>query len=1142
MNEYDEGFNICPSCGYVEGTPAKEAYHLQPGSILNGKYIVGRALGYGGFGVTYIGYDAQLGRKAAIKEYMPSDFSTRMPGSSAMSVYRGDAGVEFAAGLQSFVYEAQRLAKFSALPGIVAIYDSFSENNTGYIVMEYLEGMTVKEVLAQDGPFGFDSALGIILSILKPLKEVHAAGIIHRDIAPDNIFLTVGGGVKLIDFGAARYATTLHSKSLSVILKPGYAPEEQYRSHGSQGPWSDVYAIAATFYKMLTGVTPDEAMDRRMDDRLKEPSALGVSIPKPAENAIMNALNINVEDRTQSVEEFEAALASSDVTRNKVRLKRADSGRFPLWAKIASGAAAVAIVAIGALAASGAFSSGPEDAGVWRPDEGYVAAPGVIAWQLDEAQAKVEQASLVFQITDKMFDSYVAKDLVLRQDPQPGIETSIGAIFSVVVSGGAEKIPLKDVVDMYKDDAEAELKALGFSNVAFLEEFSQTAPGAVLKQAPAPDSEISPDTLVTLIISRGLEGSGLDVESMLAPNLVGMNFSEAKYLLGGMGLYIAKGKEIYSPSVPKDQITAQSPGAGATLNTGDSVMVTVSLGGERSVPDVQYKTEAQARKMLADAGFSVQVRYEESASVQKGNVISQNVRAGSRTVMNSSVTITVSSGRSATAAATVTIPSVVGKSKSSASRTLTDLGMRVAVVEEYSATVAKDIVISQSAAGSGGTPGATVTIKVSLGKSPAAAEEAKVPGVAGKSEQEARSALQAAGFSVRSSEQYSDYIKAGVVISQDIPSGTMAEKGMTISIVVSRGPEKAQQSPVPDITWYSESTAKTTLISSGFLAGTVGTAYSDSFPIGTVISQSPSSGTMLDHGQKVSFVLSLGPQKVAELSSIYITSYPTKQEYLIGESLATAGLVVQAYYSDGTSKNVTSSCRFGSFSSYSAGSKTVTVSYSEKTLTRTASFTVTVRNAPAVDTVTWQTSRPPAVAGYTIEERHEYRYRDRETTTGTTQQMSGWTLYDTQQSGGTWSEWQPSEPPSAPNRQTESREVPESVTVYRYERWVYDNPETGATEYLPSQPAGGGTRESIERNSPLPAADGGYSDGGSIYYNQSEGVVQLGTKTEWRYLDAAATYYFERWGAWSSWMEGYGPQSTADRAVETQTLYRYRGS
>ena len=152
MEEKEESLAVCPHCGYVEGTPPKEIYHIVPGTILHEKYIVGRVLGYGGFGITYIGWDYTLDRKVAIKEFLPSDFATRMPGETLVTVYNGEATVQFEAGLERFIEEAQRLAKFNNVGSVVDIYDTFIENNTGYIVMQCLEGDTVKDLMKKNGP------------------------------------------------------------------------------------------------------------------------------------------------------------------------------------------------------------------------------------------------------------------------------------------------------------------------------------------------------------------------------------------------------------------------------------------------------------------------------------------------------------------------------------------------------------------------------------------------------------------------------------------------------------------------------------------------------------------------------------------------------------------------------------------------------------------------------------------------------------------------------------------------------------------------------------------------------------------------------------------------------------------------------
>ena len=345
MSEVEEHQDICPYCGYRKDTAVEEAYYLLPETVLSNRYIVGKVLGYGGFGVTYIGWDGILKRIVAIKEYFPSDYATRGYGTKKLTIYSGDAYDQFQSGLSSFISEAKRQAQLHNVDGVVRIYDCVQENDTGYIIMEYLDGKTIKELLQDDGKrYSYEDAEEIIKKVLETLAEVHKTGIIHRDIAPDNIFITHTGEVKLIDFGAARYAASVKSRSLSVILKPGYAPEEQYRSHGVQGPWTDVYGTGATFYRMITGIKPDEAIERMVDDQLLPPSELGATISPEKEKVLMKSLSVRKEGRYQTADEFLSALTSTG-REEKAGEKKEKKNLVPLMI----GAACIAVIGAGSV-------------------------------------------------------------------------------------------------------------------------------------------------------------------------------------------------------------------------------------------------------------------------------------------------------------------------------------------------------------------------------------------------------------------------------------------------------------------------------------------------------------------------------------------------------------------------------------------------------------------------------------------------------------------------------------------------------------------------------------------------------------------------------------------------------------------------
>jgi len=305
---------VCLNCGWVDGTMPDSPLFLIPGTVLQGKYLIGRVLGQGGFGITYLGWDMFLGLKLAIKEYFPQQLASRAAGHSIVSAYSGSLGGQYEYGLDKFLQEARTLAQFEEHPGIVSVRDYFQDNGTAYIVMGYIEGITFKNYLADhSGKLTFAETMKILSPILDALREVHSANILHRDISPDNIYINRSGQVVLIDFGAARQAISEKGHSLSVILKPGYTPEEQYRSSGVQGPWTDLYALAATIYRAITGTMPPESLDRMVNDTIEAPSVLGAEIAGYEEKVLLKALAVRAEERYRSIEEFSDAFKQGHI-------------------------------------------------------------------------------------------------------------------------------------------------------------------------------------------------------------------------------------------------------------------------------------------------------------------------------------------------------------------------------------------------------------------------------------------------------------------------------------------------------------------------------------------------------------------------------------------------------------------------------------------------------------------------------------------------------------------------------------------------------------------------------------------------------------------------------------------------------------
>ena len=278
---------------------------LRKGTRLIGRYIIEGVLGQGGFGITYLGIDELHEKKVAIKEFFPQGIVTRnIEYQDTVTVTFVGEKDNYEKGKERFLKEARTMAKFSKDEGIVKALDFFEINNTAYIVMEYLEGVTLKQYLRENQRIAPEDLIELLVPLIESLDEIHSQGMIHRDISPDNIMVLPDGRIKLMDFGAARDYTEFGEKSLSIVLKPGYAPPEQYQTHGIQGPWTDIYALCATMYKCITGENPPDAIERVMDDHLKKISAFGISVLPQIEEAIIKGMSVAANDRYQNVGDF----------------------------------------------------------------------------------------------------------------------------------------------------------------------------------------------------------------------------------------------------------------------------------------------------------------------------------------------------------------------------------------------------------------------------------------------------------------------------------------------------------------------------------------------------------------------------------------------------------------------------------------------------------------------------------------------------------------------------------------------------------------------------------------------------------------------------------------------------------------------
>lgn len=662
MNEYQMDSWVCPNCGYDQRTLSDNALHMRPGSLLSNRYLIGKVLGFGGFGVTYLAWDHVLQQRVAIKEYLPSEFATRAAGKTEVTIFSGNKAQQFADGMRKFVEEAKRLAKFQNEQGIVRIYDSFEANNTAYIIMEFLDGETLEDYLKRVGKVPVEKAIEMLSPVIKSLETVHKAGIIHRDIAPDNIFLTNDGQVKLIDFGAARHATTSHSRSLTVIIKPGYSPEEQYRSRGDQGPHTDVYALAAVLYRMITGETPPDALERRayMENKKKDtliPPSKYCKINKNQENAILNAMNIYAESRTGTAETLLNDLTSSaQIRRIKGKIKVLDLMKWPLWVKITVPTLGITAITAFVLLFTGVIDFGGNPLQVFTLGSDSVRVPNVVNSSIGVAQEKLEQNDLLSIISGREVSETVPANMVLRQGIDAGSVVDKGTEIDLYISAApeidVEPGLMPDLSYYTEEEARSTLEDLGAETLVEYEFSDDVAEGLVIRSSIGYGEPLPENEPVILYVSQGRnpaasEESGDDEQNASAQ----LNRSSLSLFVGdSVSLSASGGDGTFDWSSSNPSVAFVENGTVTALGKGSAIITVTSKGSSAdcavtvqdysiALNESELNLFAGESKTLsvsgAPAGSSVTWNSSNSsvATVNDGNVIAHS---------NGSCTVTAS--------------------------------------------------------------------------------------------------------------------------------------------------------------------------------------------------------------------------------------------------------------------------------------------------------------------------------------------------------------------------------------------------------------------------------------------------------------------------------------------------------------------
>ncbi|MDD5448253.1 MAG: Stk1 family PASTA domain-containing Ser/Thr kinase [Actinomycetota bacterium] len=595
------------------------------GEIINGRYVLGDLIGAGGMADVYRATDNLLGRTVAVKILHPQ--------------YAKDPVF-----VERFKREAQAAANLNH-PNVVSVYDWGIEGDTSFLVMEYIQGKTLKDIIIENGPLLPERAIEIAIAICSALEAAHKQGIVHRDIKPQNVTVTRSNQIKVTDFGIARaVGDSAMTQTGTIMGTAQYISPEQAQGQ-SADPRSDLYSLGIVLYEMLTGRVPFDgetpvaiAYKHVREDPLP-PSMLNPDIPPELEAVVMKALAKNPDNRYQSAPEMQAdlerclegapvyatpVLQAEDVSPTEAfPLSPAPSvakRRSNTWAWVVLGVIIALACGIGVWAALGA---------------GKIAVPNLVGKKLVEAEKILEQKGLKIKVIKTVRDPEKAKDVIISQEPSAGKRISKNGTVKVVVNAGPEEVAVPNLVGLSSSEAAGVLKKYDLELGTVTETFHDSVEkGKIASQSPSAGEKVPKGTKVNIAISKGQE-------IVTVPDVVGIDVEAATKQLEKAGLSVQKEEQASTEKIGK--VLSQTPAAGERVPKGTSVTIVVAIETKMvTVPSVVGKDASEARSILEGKGFTVEEQTTEvKIPSEKNKVQGQNPQPGANVPEGSTVTIFV---------------------------------------------------------------------------------------------------------------------------------------------------------------------------------------------------------------------------------------------------------------------------------------------------------------------------------------------------------------------------------------------------------------------------------------------------------------------------------------------------------------------
>lgn len=644
---------ICPFCGQQQGEGLKNACHLSPGYTLNGgRYLLGKAVVWDSFSVTYTGRDLVGGTVITIREYVPEQLVSRRAGTGELDCVVPEELENYRGGLASFVETGKLLADSrERLVNVTEVYDSFYENGTGYIIEEHLNGQSVKELLENGHVFAWDSAKQVMDAVLEGAASMHGAGVWHQDIHPGCIIITADGQIKLTAPGGYRYQLIGDKIQRFSVVRDGYSAEEQYRKKGKTGAFTDVYALGAVMYHMITGKKPVSAAERIHEDTLEIPREIQEVVPQNIQNALMNSLLLLPGERTQTPQEFQKELSEKKVARI-AGTQRTEKKGSKKKAALITAAAVIGVCVLGAVA-GGVLLSGRSTEQAASGEQASIV-PNLVTLSLEDAEKAAKKRGMEIEVID-VLPSDITEGSVTEQIPGNNEPAGEDGMIQVKLSGGDKSTWLFNLRGETREDAVRELKKrnLNYKEENFTrwyttDEEGQVEEGCVIDVLIGSEEEKMSEDYRELTQGEEVNlklslGDYSRIPELKVPDLTGQLFegeadATLKSLDGvgedGITFGLEKTEEQYSVEYARGQIMGQQMPNGE--NAGDLVKprlqddtvvnigVTVSLGPEYvKVPDVSGMTRSEAEAVLEAEGywFDVAVVSEYSSTASAGTVL-----------------------------------------------------------------------------------------------------------------------------------------------------------------------------------------------------------------------------------------------------------------------------------------------------------------------------------------------------------------------------------------------------------------------------------------------------------------------------------------------------------------------------------------